>query len=251
MDDHRRQQILEQYEDAALSLLMDESAEAEGERLLNAFAQAQAQGQIPALPPEYDEKCQNLIDRTFKRQAVKEKWTRFGKKSLRVAAVTIAVLGIMATAVLKVEAIRVPIFNYLLEHSERFSIMVYPDVETDDSMKKQDPIEQFSASIPEGYSLFQKQLLYENYGSIIYSNEKEEFIKLDYFSNGSAITVDTQNCIITEMNINGYEAMLLEKKDFHYLDLYWTNADQHRTYCFSSSALTKEEFIEMAFIIIQ
>lgn len=251
MDDHRRMQILEQYEDAALTLLMDESAEAEGERLLNAFAQAQAQGQIPTLPPEYDEKCQTLIDRTFKRQAVKEKWTRFGKKSLRVAAVTIAILGIMVTAVLKVEAIRVPVLNYLYKHCDRFSIMIYPDTVIDSIMPLMDPFELLSSSIPEGYSLFQDQSSGESDRLVAYINDKEEIIVLSFFPSSGAVMIDTENCIITEMNINGQEATLLEKTNLHHFTLYWIDVEQHRTYYLSSSALTKEEFIEMAFGVIQ
>lgn len=68
MDDHRKQQLVEQYEDLALSLLMEDYADEEGERLLQDFKAAKRSGELPELPTTLDQKCRKIIDASFAKQ---------------------------------------------------------------------------------------------------------------------------------------------------------------------------------------
>lgn len=69
MSDQRKQQLVEQYEDLALSMLMEDYAQAEGERLLREFEEAERNGGLPEMPEELDRKCRNLIETSFAKQA--------------------------------------------------------------------------------------------------------------------------------------------------------------------------------------
>ena len=69
MSDQRKQQLVEQYEDLALSMLMEDYAQAEGERLLREFEEAERNGELPEMPEELDRKCRNLIETSFAKQA--------------------------------------------------------------------------------------------------------------------------------------------------------------------------------------
>ena len=73
MNDTRREQLLDQYEDAALELLMDEYAEADGERLWNEFLTAEKNGNVAPIPKDLDLKCKQIIRKSLeksKRKAI-------------------------------------------------------------------------------------------------------------------------------------------------------------------------------------
>ena len=79
MTDKRRETLKEQYEEAALSLMMDEIAEEKGQALLRQFDLSAQAGELPELPYALDEKNKHLIRDTFQKQ--QRKATRMNGRS--------------------------------------------------------------------------------------------------------------------------------------------------------------------------
>lgn len=65
MNDRQRQQLVEQCEEAELTLLMYDYAREEGRQLAKEYDEAQENGTLPEVPEELDRKCRALIDGTF------------------------------------------------------------------------------------------------------------------------------------------------------------------------------------------
>ena len=108
-------ELLDQFDDAAFALMMDEYAEAEGERLRMEFEEATRAGLTPAKPDSLDEKCRKQIRREFGKQLRREYAARGKSLALRAAACILVALCISATLIMSVEALRVPFWRFLTE----------------------------------------------------------------------------------------------------------------------------------------
>jgi len=108
-------ELLDQFDDAAFALMMDEYAEAEGERLRMEFEEATRAGLTPAKPDSLDEKCRKQIRREFGKQRRREYAARGKSLALRAAACILVALCISATLIMSVEALRVPFWRFLTE----------------------------------------------------------------------------------------------------------------------------------------
>ena len=104
-------ELLDQFDDAAFALMMDEYAEAEGERLRMEFEEATRAGLTPAKPDSLDEKCRKQIRREFGKQRRREYAARGKSLALRAAACILVALCISATLIMSVEAIREPFWR--------------------------------------------------------------------------------------------------------------------------------------------
>ena len=71
MSTEKKEDLIEQYEDAAFALMMSNYAEQEGNRLLQEFEEAKARGEVPAVPEELDKKCRKLIHKAYQTERVK------------------------------------------------------------------------------------------------------------------------------------------------------------------------------------
>lgn len=146
-------ELMDQFDDAAFALMMDEYAEAEGERLRAEFEEAMRSGTTPECPPELDEKCRKQIKHHFGRQ----RRTEYARAAKRIAGRAIAclliALGISAALVMSVEALRVPFWkfwmkNYGSQIEFNFSDFSESDAQFIDPVDTEDPVLYY---VPEGY----------------------------------------------------------------------------------------------------
>lgn len=149
MSDRRRQQLEEQYQDAALALLMDDYADAAGKRLLSAYEKEQEQGNVREIPAEQDKRLRKLIGRSFARKA--------GRRLLRSACVTVTrgssvmlcLLLVLGLTVMSVDSLREPVLGYLNSHpDERGPVML----ETMAVPAQSEPVEESTAPEKQNHS---------------------------------------------------------------------------------------------------
>lgn len=244
MMDQRRQQLIEQYEDAALSLLMDEYANEEGERLLKEFEEAKKNGDLPDMPAELDAKCRKLIDQTFAKMERKECLKRIGRSVTKAAVLVFVLLGTLSTMVMSVEAFRVPILNFFFDESERFSSVKTNNSDVAESINR-GIVYRFESNMPSGFVEIQKEIK-DQYSSLCYAND-DNVISLSVVRSSGELIVDTENVETTTVEINGHSVVYIIKDGYQ---LMWVDEQEESICTLFVRGLDESTFWEFAYSII-
>lgn len=242
MKDERRQRLLDQYEDAALQLLMDEYAEAEGERLLKEFEEAERRGEVEDIPEELDQKCRQIIHRSFAAKKRKDRAANFGKMLGKVAVVVLLLTGFSTTLVLSVEAFRIPILNYLIKHDIRFSTLLFFD---DNQDPKEDPLESIDVEdcVPADYVLQSKTRNPD--GSLIYLFENAEGdISVQITPCIGMLNYDAEKAKQIPTKVNDCEAILIDGEGYRII---WLNAEQKLVFDVTTNGVNESEFWKVVY----
>lgn len=242
MNDKRRMELLEQYEDAVLALLMDQYAEEEGEHLLQEFAVAAQNGDIPEIPAELDEQCQKLIHTTFtKRKRIA--WIKSLYRSAAKAAMFLLILlGISTATVLSVNALRVPVLNFLMAVNEKHGIVLFSD-DVDNTAKNSTVIEILDAHKPAGYISVIYQEDQDGFILAGYQNENGEILTFEITPSIGQMFLDTDDATYTSLDLCGYDALLIEKDGYHIM---WIDDKNAQAYTLYASSLDVDTFLALA-----
>lgn len=246
MADNRTDILREQYEDALFMLLMDEYAEETGEKLLDEFNRSE-QTEMPAA---LDEKCRITIRHHFARQKNKtriRKILRFIGKSVATVVVT---FGLVSALVFSVDAIRVPVLNFILEHQNGFLLITKHPESIDFTVDPQDHLPKDPSSlgflIPMGYDLKKYTTKPNGTFFVSYANESGDTVKLQTVSDDGIFASDTENAVIESVTISRYEGKLVQKDGF---DLIWHVPEANLVYKLYASNLTRDEMMQIALAI--
>lgn len=242
MDNKHRQELLEQYEEAAMMLLMDEYAEADGARLLYQFEEAEKNGQVPEIPADLDEKCRKLIQDSFAKQERKNRLLQLGKAAGRVAVYVLVLLGLTTSVVLSVDAIRVPVLNFFMERSDRYSTVSFSEEQLDEKIYNKKITQEIESMLMDGYDLVVEESDDSGTLFLLYQNEKEDIISVNISISSGRLFVDTEDSIQKEVNINNQKAVFIEKDGYRLL---WTDDESELTYDIYASGLMLDVFWEV------
>lgn len=241
MDD--REKLMERYDDAAFALMMDEYAEAEGEALLAEFRAAAEAGELPEMPEALDKACRETIRKEYARRERRVRFRQFRRAAARVAVAVFAVIGILSTLVFSVEAWRVRVTGFFMRQTDR-----YTEISTkEDAFIEQetDPMKILWGLVPEGYTEYDR-LEDTDMSSIMFANENGDTIVLNIFTPGFSLSLDTEDAVTYELMLGDTGVMVIEK---HGYSLVW-NDERGYIYIYRTSALSKEEAIEMCAALI-
>jgi hypothetical protein len=242
MNDKRRMALLEQYEDAALSLLMDKYAEEEGEQLLQEFSAAAQNGDVPEIPAELDKQCQKLICTTFARRKRISYMKSLYRSTVKTAMFLLILLGISTVTVLSVDALRVPVLNFLMAANEKHGTVLFSG-DVDNAAKDSTVIEILDAHKPLGYvSVIYKD---DQDGFILagYQNENGEILMLEITPSIGQMFLDTEDAASTSLNLCGYDAVLIEKDGYHIM---WVDDKNEQVYTLYANGLDIDTFLALA-----
>lgn len=245
MKDERRQRLLDQYEDAALQLLMDEYAEAEGERLLKEFEEAERRGEVEDIPEELDQKCRQIIHRSFAAKKRKDRATRIGKILGKVAVVVLLLTGFSTTLVLSVEAFRIPILNYLIKHEVRFSSLLFLDEEEE---LQENPLESIDVEdcVPDEYVLVDKVINGDGGAFYLFKNENKEYISVQITPSLGMINYDAEDAQQIPVEVNDNQAILIVGD---VLRIIWFDPENNLVFDITANGLSENDFWKMVYRI--
>lgn len=246
MNDRQRQRLVEQCEEAELTLLMYDYAREEGRQLAKEYDEAQKNGTLPEIPEELDRKCRALIDVTFAKMERKTRLKRIVRSAAKAAAVLFVVLGMMATTVMSVDALRVPVINFRMDQSEKFGIIFF-DGNANIESKDDNVVARFEGNIPAGYVGVQKDVS-ESSILICYANSEGELISFDAIYSENGIVVDTENSQINPFEKNGIQGYFFSKEGYRAI---WADSSESIIYTLYASSLTEKEFLTMLDALIQ
>lgn len=249
MADTRKEQLETQFADAALLLLMDEYADAEGQQLWDAYRQSDT-----GMPEALDQKIQAGIQTVYKKTEKSALLRRTGIRAAKIAAGLAAALSLSVNLVLSVEALRVPLLNFYLDaRSFATSVTFWGE---DETAVPQTRNEDNSLAIPspKGYDL---QLQKHNYDDctrlyedssmfLVFLNEAGDSIHLSTNPAKGSFSIDTEDCAQSEIILNGQTALYLKKRTDDSLRVLWVDTSRNRLYDLYASSMPEKDFIDYA-----
>ena len=246
MNDKHREKLLEEYEEITMELLMDEYAEAEGEALWKEFQASEEKGEVPDIPDDLDQKCRNTI-RSATAKINRRAHFAHGLRTLsRVAVFVLVLFGISTTLVLSVDALRIPVLNFFLRSSERYTVVAL-DEENQSIQKEFENIRNnIEYLIPDEYNLVLEEISECGSLQLAYQSRNNAIITLVVAPASGQLIMDTESADIKKMKVNEQDALFVDKDGLH---IVWMNSENGLSFDFFASALDDELFWEIVYTL--
>lgn len=244
MDD-RRKQIETQFSDAALALMMDDFAEEEGKQLWEAYCEEEC-----CMPAELDARCssqiQHTIDKTSHQSAVRKRWKSAG----RAAACLVVLLCLAGTLVSSVEALRVPVLNFIIRHAPQYTSFLFGEAPGSSLTRLEELLSILKISVPDGYTLAAEHIHRDEFPDppsvhsvfLAYQDADENILMINVAPAEGTLNIDTEDATITKIILAEQEAMLVEKAPE--IRVLWINDAQNLYYDVYASNMEKSAFLE-------
>ena len=209
----RRERLIENYEDALFSLLMDEVAESEGKKAMEETQRLRDNGEIE-VPVSVRQRCRRVIAK----RAVENDLRQFGHGVTRILAkvAVVALVGMLlfTTAFAASEDFRVRTLNFIIATFDDWTEIRLPPEQIDPAHQAH-TVPQFSVGwLPEGFALIDAG---ENQ-STVWANYKndETGASISIFGNdltAGSVSVDTEDTHALSVQLHGGNALLIEKNN--------------------------------------
>lgn len=249
MNNVSKDELVKQYEEVAISLLMSEYAEQEGQRLLREYEKAKKDDALPKVPQALDTKCRAMIQEAYERDCRQKRIKKLMRTVGRVAAMLFITLGVCTTLVFSVEALRTPVINFMIEKTEWFTAIDFDKEMTDASMRDTAPITSEDMSplasfIPTGYELDKYIVKEDGTVFIIYNSENGSSIFFSTTVLAGNLIFDTEDADAKEIEIAGYEGLWVEKDSI--FKITWVDTEKSVVYQLRANGLNYTEVWAMA-----
>lgn len=206
MTEHERLQ--ERYEDALFALLMEDVAQAEGEKALEENERLR-NDPAAAVPEEMTRQCLRTIRRHFTAQTFRSARQVAWKALKRVAVVALLGMALFTGAFAASDTFRANTMNLLIK---TFGDHTQLNMENGTSAETNPQIS--AGWLPAGY-VMTEQASDEVNSWATYQNTKGEKIDLIYTPGTGTMGVDTEDAQTSTIEIHGAQAMLIEKEGYH------------------------------------
>lgn len=241
---NERQKLVENYADAVFSLLMDDLAGMEAERLC-ALNEALRADDSAAVPDDVYRRCIDKLDQTFreKRRAAKKLRARKLLRVLPVAAVLLLALSALAFAAFpQLQADVKNIFQSENSYSTTWSFS-----ETSPRIDLESIDSSFTVEIPDGFFLsdFYRNVVVEGM-SFLSDEDSDASISLDAFFDGS-VSIDNDGYDVKrDVLINGHSGTLYVESAVRRVWITWADTDIPCVLLLESFGLSEDEAIRFA-----
>ena len=251
MNIEKKEDLIEQYEDAAFALMMSDYAEQEGNRLLQEFEEAKARGEVPHVPEELDKKCRNLIHKAYQKERTKARIKKAVCFVGKTAAAWFVVIGLCTTLIVSVEALRTPVVNFIIEQHEKFTTINFgkdpvspstqPTTDPQTILPSETPLDGF---LPSGYALTHYSLRSNGTFIAVYENVDGASITISSNIGDGAINLDTENAKSSTVEIGKHVGYFVEKGTE--LIIVWYEDSCNMSYKIRTTAMMFAEFWDIA-----
>lgn len=242
MTDSRRTQLEEQFVDASLSLLLDECAEKQGAKWLEAYEHSGI-----SMPGELDKACTALIEKKQRSSQKEFLLRRTAGRAAKAAAIGIACLFICGNLILSVEALRVPLLNFCIDARRSFSSLTF---QAEDPSDPADGAVSLPITVPSGYRLSVKDhnheddaLIHEDSNLFLaYQDDEGHVLMIQTLPAKGSLSIDTENAEASRFLLNGMQAIHIQKEEDHMLRTIWIDPERQRLFDVSCNGLPDEAF---------
>ena len=232
---NHRERMVENYEDAVFSLLMDQLADEQGEkyRLLNEELKDDPECVVPE---QFSKACHQTINREFSKKRRKHTRKTAGKLFQRVAALIAILLLLMTSALALSPSLRAQALNWVLEVlDDRTSIGFSAISESTAALE--------TRWLPDGYACTNVS---ENNSVWQFEDEAGNWVVLTVLpTEGSKISIDTENAdLVCEETVRGSQCMHVEKDGC--ITLVWSDESSEKVLSLFSNETDFEALLKMA-----
>lgn len=239
MRDEQKDLLIQQYEEVALALLMEEYANAEGKRLLQEFETASAQGDIEPMPEELKAKYHKMIDQAYKKKRQRELFSGITKTVGKVAVVALMLFGIATTAILSVDAWRVPVLNFILAESGDHAVVNVGYSESSLNKQFEEIVDVACDHAPAGYELSNSPSTDESMLHIRMESTESKMLVVIVRQSTEQINVDTEDAEYTELDLDGKTAYLVAEEGLYII---WFDDVRQLIYSVYAQDLSTDSF---------
>lgn len=252
----RHEKLLENYEDALFALLMDEVAEQEGKRFLAENEQLK-QNKEAAIPAEVDKRCLKTINWTFAKRRRHEVGHSIYRAFTHIAVFVLVLMLLIGTAYAVFPEIRIRTLNLVIEISDVASSLSLVQEDSHSSAPNNETSITRDEKMLSGYRLPKipsefviiDEVCLTSSSWIEYRNDLGNtiWISIDA-ATGMTVNRDTEEAQVENIQIHGYDGLLIIKGDG--IDITWGDTDQnnfitvHCTGINRATALSYAESIE-------
>lgn len=242
MDNHRNNAET-QFTDAGLALLLDWSAESDGELLWEEYCTSNC-----TMPLDLDIQCRKQIQKTIQKNSRHTFMMRFLKTAGHIAASLTVILCLTVSLITSVEALRVPVLNFILKNSPRATAILFQSSTTPGETQLEELCSILKFSVPEGYTLEMERVYRNEFTNpqtvtsvfMAFLDANENLLTIQVSPAEGSWSVDTENAVVTHRTLEGQNAIFIEKSpEFQVL---WLNETQNLFYHISASSMEKADF---------
>lgn len=248
MNDRRTVELIEDYKDAEMALIMDQYAQANGERILQAFEAAEQAGTVAEMPAKLDKKCRTLIRRAYTFHWLRPKMKSTAGFARRVAAVFLVLFAFCSFALPSTNAKKVP-QDYKMWHYDTYVRVEFsPAAFTPDPVpltpeaesRRQDPL---AGMLPSKYTLLNLYDTNRPAFSCVYHYDFQEGVVFAIRSAHGTSKLFTEERTLYEITFAGADAILREGTS---RSLMWKDQATQMVFSLSATGLTEAEFWDLA-----
>ena len=217
----RKERLREQYEDALFALIMEEAAEAEGQKALEENRRLRDSGEL-AIPDGLRQRCHRAIAKGFAGQELRRVGRGVSRVVTKVALVALVGMLLLTTVFAASEDFRVKTLNLALEiFEDHTEITLTPDDSIANSAGNTAP--QLTAGwLPDGFALVEEG---ENSAMAWKDFQNEEAgtqISITVFNlRTGRMSVDTEDAEMLPVQINGADAFIINDTEDEIIQIIW------------------------------
>ncbi len=245
--DNCRNNAETRFADAGLALLMDLSAESDGNMLWEEYCVSNC-----VMSPELDNQCRHQIQKAVRRSKRHSRAMGFLKTASQLAASLAVILFLTVSLITSVEAIRIPVLNFILKHSPRATAILFQSSSAPSQTQLEELCSILKYSAPEEYALEIERIYRDEYTVpptvtsvfMAFQDENEALLSIHVSPAEGSWSVDTEDAIVTQMTLEGQRAILIEKPPS--MQVLWINETQHLVYHVTASSMEKTDFMQYA-----
>ena len=218
----RKERLREQYEDALFALIMEEAAEAEGQKALEENRRLRDSGEL-AIPDGLRQRCHRAIAKGFAGQELRRVGRGVSRVVTKVALVALVGMLLLTTVFAASEDFRVKTLNLALEiFEDHTEITLTPD-ESIIASSVDSVVPQLTAGwVPDGFALVEEG---ENSAMAWKDFQNEEAgtqISITVFNlRTGRMSVDTEDAEMLPVQINGADAFIINDTEDEIIQIIW------------------------------
>lgn len=238
----KREKLIEQYEDALFSLLMDEFAENEGKEALQENERLKADPNF-VVPKELQQRCRRTISLYFAKRNLRNTGRVFAGVIRKAAMVALISMVLFTSAFALSADFRIRTLNWIIEVFDDRTEFSF--VEQGFSGNAEGDVQKVTVEwLPDGFYQCDQS---ENKFTTRYdycSDNGEEFSIALFDGTTMKLGVDTEDAEVETVDIQGEEAIVASKDGT--IQIAWANQESHTYFIVDGSETMKEDLIKVA-----
>jgi len=156
-------------------------------------------------------------------------------------------LGLSTITILSVDALRMPVLNFLMDQSGRYSTVVYQNDPVTQIPEGDPVLARFENNLPKGYQVVDSNI-HEANGYIYCEDANHNLLCLQNSKSAGGLNIDAEVEEYIDLNFSGYEAVFWEKDRYC---LIWLEDDLQTVYTLVSTGLDESTFWEFAYMLVE